>query len=43
MGELLAQDEDEWEEQTSIGGFHPAMSTFLVATMERYMREVIEE
>jgi predicted nucleotidyltransferase len=41
--ELLAEDEDEWEEQMSIGGFHAHTSTFLVATMERYLREVIEQ
>jgi hypothetical protein len=40
--ELLAQDEDEWEEQMSIGGFHAHTSTFLVATMERYLREVVD-
>jgi uncharacterized protein DUF4037 len=41
--ELLAQDEDEWEEQMSIGGFHAHTSTFLVATMERYLREVVDQ
>jgi hypothetical protein len=41
--ELLAEDEDEWEEQMSIGGFHAHTSTFLVATMERYLREVVDE
>jgi Domain of unknown function (DUF4037) len=40
--ELLAQDEDEWEERMSIGGFHAHTSTFLVATMERYLREVVD-
>jgi Domain of unknown function (DUF4037) len=41
--ELLARDEDEWEEQMSIGGFHAHTSTFLVATVERYLREVVDE
>ena len=41
--ELLAQDESEWEEQMSIGGFHAHTSTFLVATMERYLREVVDQ
>ena len=41
--ELLAEDEDEWEEQMSIGGFHAHTSTFLVATMERYLREVVDQ
>jgi hypothetical protein len=41
--ELLAEDGDEWEEQMTIGGFHAHTSTFLVATMERYLREVIDE
>jgi Domain of unknown function (DUF4037) len=41
--ELLAEDEDEWEEQMSIGGFHAHTSTFMVATMERYLREVVEQ
>jgi hypothetical protein len=40
---LLAEDEDEWEEQMSIGGLHAHTSTFLVATMERYLREVVEQ
>jgi hypothetical protein len=41
--ELLADDEDEWEEQMSIGGFPAHTSTFLVATMERYLREVVDQ
>jgi hypothetical protein len=41
--ELLAQDEDEWEEQMSFGGFHAHTSTFLLATMDRYLREVVDE
>lgn len=40
--ELLDQDEDEWEEQMSLGGFHAATSTFLVGTMERYLAEVVD-
>jgi hypothetical protein len=39
----LAEDEDEWEEQISFGGFPAASSTFTVVTMERYLREVVEE
>lgn len=41
--ELLDEDEDEWEEQISFGGFHAHTSTFLVATMERYLCEVVDE
>jgi hypothetical protein len=41
--ELLAQDEDEWEEQMSIGGFRAHTSTFLVATMERYLDQVVDQ
>jgi predicted nucleotidyltransferase len=40
--ELLAEDDDEWEEQMSIGGFHAHTSTFLVVTMEQYLREVVD-
>src|SRR3712207_246103 len=40
--ELLDQDDDEWEEQMQIGGFHAASSTFLVATMERYLTQVVD-
>ncbi len=39
----LDQDEDEWEEQMSIEGSGAATSTFLVATMERYLRRVVDE
>lgn len=39
----LAQGSDEWEEQMSIAGFHAHTSTFLVATMERYLQEVVDE
>src|SRR5262245_33194274 len=42
IAELLAQDEDEWEEQICLEGFHAHTSTFLVATMERYLREVVD-
>jgi hypothetical protein len=41
--EKLDQDDDEWEEQMLIGGFHAASSTFLITTMERYLREVVDE
>jgi hypothetical protein len=41
--EKLDQDDDEWEEQMSIGGFHAASSTFLVSTMERYLAEVVDQ
>lgn len=39
----LAEDDDEWEEQISFGGFPAASSTFLVETVERYLREVVDE
>jgi hypothetical protein len=45
-GELLdlaPYEEDEWAETISVGGFHVGTSTFLVETMERYLREVVEE
>jgi hypothetical protein len=38
--ERLGEDAEEWEEQFSISGLHAHTSTFLVATMERYLREV---
>lgn len=41
--EGLDEDDDEWAEDFSVGGFHAASSTFLVETMERYMREVVDE
>ena len=41
--ELLAQDEDEWEERMSVDGIHAHTSTFLVATMEQYLRQVVDE
>ena len=41
--EQLAQDEDEWEEQMLVDGLHVHTSTFLVTTMERYLREVVDE
>jgi hypothetical protein len=40
---VLDQDDDEWEEQMDFGGFHASTSTFLVETMERYLREVLDE
>jgi hypothetical protein len=36
------QDEDEWEEQMFVDGFHAASSTFLISTMERYLTEVLD-
>ena len=44
-GTLLDLDEgdDEWAEEISIGGFHIGTSTFLVETMERYLKEVLED
>lgn len=41
--ELLDEDPDEWEEQMLIDGFHASTSTFLISTMERYLREVVDE
>ena len=43
-GILLDLDEgdDEWAEEISLGGFHIGTSTFLVETMERYLKEVLE-
>ncbi len=40
--EALAEDDDEWEEQMLLDGFHAASSTFLIATMERYLMEVVD-
>ncbi len=40
---VLDEDDDEWEEQMDFGGFHASTSTFLVQTMERYLREVLDE
>lgn len=39
----LDHDDDEWEEQMLLDGVHAATSTFLVSTMERYLREVVDE
>jgi hypothetical protein len=39
----LDQDDDEWEEQMTIDGFHAATSTFLISTMERYLAEVVDQ
>ncbi len=41
--ELHPYEEDEWAESISLGGFFMHTSTFLVATMERYLREVLED
>jgi Domain of unknown function (DUF4037) len=41
--ERLAEDANEWEERLSFGGFRAHTSTFLVATMERYLQEVVDE
>lgn len=41
--EGLDEDEDEWEEQMNIGGVHAATSTFLIATMERYLHAVVDQ
>jgi hypothetical protein len=41
--ERLGEDEDEWEEQMTIGGFYAHTSTFLVATMERYLADVVDQ
>jgi hypothetical protein len=41
--ERLDEDADEWEERLSFGGFHAHTSTFLVATMERYLHETVDE
>lgn len=39
----LDHDDEEWEEQMLLDGVHAATSTFLVSTMERYLREVVDE
>jgi hypothetical protein len=39
----LAEDEYEWEEQMSFGDFPAHTSTFLVETMDRYLRDVVDE
>ncbi len=41
--ELSDYEDDEWAEEISFGGFHIGTSTFLVETMERYLKEVIDE
>jgi hypothetical protein len=41
--ELHPYEADEWAESISLGGFYLHTSTFLVATMERYLREVLED
>lgn len=37
----MDQDPDEWAEEMSFGPFHAATSTFLVATMERYLLQAL--
>jgi hypothetical protein len=39
----LGEDEVEWEERFTIGGFHAHTSTFLASTMERFLREVVDD
>src|SRR5262245_5543350 len=39
----LGEDEVEWEERLSFGGFHAHTSTFLASTLERCIQEVVEE
>lgn len=39
----LGEDEDEWAEEMSFAGFDAHTSTFLVATMERYLHEVLDD
>jgi hypothetical protein len=41
--EKFDEDDDEWEEQMLVGGFHAASSTFLIATLERYLTEVVDQ
>lgn len=41
--DLFDYEEDEWAEEISFNGFHVGTSTFLVATMERYLTEVLDE
>jgi hypothetical protein len=41
LSELLPAENDEWSEEISLGGFYMHTSTFLVETMERYLREVL--
>jgi hypothetical protein len=43
LGKLLPAEDDEWSEEISLGGFYMHTSTFLVETMERYLREALEE
>lgn len=40
--DLWPYEEDEWAEEISFGGFHVGTSTFLVATMERYLTEALD-
>jgi hypothetical protein len=41
--EGLGEDELEWEERFAFDGFPVHTSTFLASTMERFLRQVIEE
>jgi hypothetical protein len=41
--DLSPYEEDEWAEEISFGGFHVGTSTFLVATMERYLTDVLAQ
>jgi hypothetical protein len=43
LSDLVPCENDEWAEEISLGGFYMHTSTFLVATMERYLREVLED
>ncbi|HEV7127110.1 MAG TPA: hypothetical protein VGN32_06690 [Ktedonobacterales bacterium] len=40
--DLAPYEEDEWAETIDFGGFHIGTSTFLVATMEEYLRAVLD-
>jgi hypothetical protein len=39
----LGEDEVEWEERLSFGGFHAHTSTFLASTLERCIHDVVDE
>ncbi len=41
--QVFPYEEDEWAEEIDVGGFHVGTSTFLVATMERYLSAVLDE
>lgn len=42
MLEALDEDDDEWEERMMVEGVPAATSTFLTATMHRYLSEVVD-